>query len=298
MLKDIITFFTEDWERTGYFIGSIFTILGIITGLIYKFFENYYKLGKEKQADRIKYLEEELKLLESDALQGNATEKEQEYFKIFNFSGENSESETHLIAALKAAKKEIFIFGLTRNFYADDRLQKILQNKCKDVPINLFMINPDCASKKDRYRLEPSRAAYKNADYYKERIENTFIKLLDKCEPTKPGSKDPGISVHYYNFPCSFAMEKIDDEIRVFLYGYGKRGTDSPTFVFGEKHQCYNFFMEQIHWIIEQVNKKERTQWDDSNFEFVSLREIAYEKNHFGQQTARKTKVLCNDKGY
>lgn len=276
MINDYIKFFTEDWSRATYLIG----FLAAITGIIWKLFDHFYKLGKENQAETIKHLEIQINKLKINESHSIVKENELDEFKIYDFSGENSESETHLIASLESAKKEIFVFGLTRNFYADDRLQKILQNKCKVIPINIFMINPDCASKKDRYRLEPSRAAYKNADYYKERIEKTFIKLLEKCEATKPGSKDPGIGIYYYNFPCSFAMEKIDDEIRIFLYGYGKRGTDSPTFVFGDKHRCYNFFLEQIHWIIEQVSKKEKTQWDDSNFEFISLRDMANEKKH------------------
>ena len=152
--------------------------------------------------------------------------------RIFDFSGENSESEQHLLKSLSGAKRRIFVFGLTRNFYADDKIQKILIKKSSEIPIYIFMIDPDCFSKRDRYRLEPSRAAYKNAAYFKEKVETTFRKILARCTNINPGSRDPGICFMYYNFPCSFAMEQIDDEIRVFLYGYGKRGTDSPTFVF------------------------------------------------------------------
>ena len=190
---------------------------------------------------------------------------------IFDFSGENSDSEKNLLKSLSEAKNEIFVFGLTRNFYADDRIQRILKEKSSSIPINIFMMDPDCDSKKDRYRLEPSRAAYRNASVYKDKVEKTFIRLLGECKSTWPGSKDPGISFHYYNFPCAFAIEKIDSVIRVFLYGYGKRGTDSPTFVYSEGHSSYSFFDEQVEWIKEHANGNATAQWEDSDLKFYNL---------------------------
>ncbi|MCG7550819.1 hypothetical protein [Pseudoalteromonas sp. Of7M-16] len=243
--------------------GAIFAA----TAITYKYVEKHFKLSRQSNEDEIIVLKKELDKLKK------AGEKvmPSDLMKIYDFSGENSESEKHLLSSLSNAKEEIFVFGLTRNFYSDDKIQKILVEKCKAVPVKIFMMDPDGKSKKERYRLEPSRAAYRNSDVYKEKVEKTFLQLIYDCKETSIGSKDPGICFNYYDFPCSFAMEKIDREIRVFLYGYGKRGTDSPTFVFREGHTCYEYFSSQIDWIKEHGAGNGMPQWHDSDIVFTNL---------------------------
>jgi hypothetical protein len=52
-----------------------------------------------------------------------------------------------------------------------------------------------------------------------------------------------------YNFPCSFAMEKVDRSCRVMLYGHGKRGTEGPILVFDEGTPYWEYFVGQLRWL-------------------------------------------------
>ncbi len=255
----------EQYQETiAYLAITIFAAIG----LTYKYVEKHFKLKRQLSEDEIEKLSNEVDSLKATK---KSDSKSDELMKVYDFSGENSESEKHLLSALSNAKEEIFVFGLTRNFYSDDKIQKILIEKCNSIPIKIFMMDPDGKSKKDRYRLEPSRAAYRNADVYKDKVEKTFLRLIETCKETSIGSRDPGICFHYYDFPCSFAMEKIDHEIRVFLYGYGKRGTDSPTFVFKKGHSCYEYFSSQVDWIKDHGTGNGMPQWEGSDIVFTSI---------------------------
>jgi hypothetical protein len=55
--------------------------------------------------------------------------------------------------------------------------------------------------------------------------------------------------VYTYNFPCSFAIEKVDRTCRVVLYGHGKRGTEGPIFVFNEGTPYWDYFSSQLEWM-------------------------------------------------
>jgi hypothetical protein len=250
---------------TAVFIAAI---IGSITAT-YKYIENHYKLKIQLAEAKVEeLLNKKNSYIEKDQL-----------FEIFDFSGENSESEKHLLDSLENAKEEIFVFGLTRNFYSDDKIQKILIKKSKEIPIKIIMMDPDGKSKKERYRLEPSRAAYRNSNVYKEKVEKVFLKLIRQSKKITISSRDPGICFCYYDFPCSFAMEKIDNQIRVFLYGYGKRGTDSPTFVFHKGHPSYEYFNSQIDWMKEIGRGEGMPQWDDSNITFTDIANKSLERN-------------------
>jgi hypothetical protein len=45
-------------------------------------------------------------------------------------------------------------------------------------------------------------------------------------------------------------MERIDDSIRVMLYGHGKRGTDGPIMTFdkGDGSDYWDYFNGQLEW--------------------------------------------------
>ena len=55
--------------------------------------------------------------------------------------------------------------------------------------------------------------------------------------------------VYTYNFPCSFAIEKVDRTCRVMLYGHGERGTEGPIFVFNEGTPYWDYFSSQLEWM-------------------------------------------------
>lgn len=255
-------------EQYQQIIIALISVMSVVIGFTYKYLEKHFKLRIQLYKDKIEMLNREIKTykeLKEDKYEQN------KLMKIYDFSGENSESERHLLSALANAKEEIFVFGLTRHFYSEDKIQNILIEKSESIPINIIMMDPDGKSKKERYRLEPSRAAYRNSSVYKEKVEKTFLKLMQNSKKIKIGSKDPGICFCYYDFPCSFAMEKIDNQIRVFLYGYGKRGTDSPTFIFDKGHSCYEYFNSQIDWMKEHGKGNGMPQWDDSGIIFTNI---------------------------
>ena len=58
-----------------------------------------------------------------------------------------------------------------------------------------------------------------------------------------------GMRVYTYNFPCSFAIEKVDRTCRVMLYGHGKRGTEGPILVFNEGTPYWDYFASQLEWM-------------------------------------------------
>ena len=55
--------------------------------------------------------------------------------------------------------------------------------------------------------------------------------------------------IYTYNFPCSFAIEKVDRTCRVMLYGHGKRGTEGPILVFHEGTPYWDYFSSQLEWM-------------------------------------------------
>ncbi len=144
------------------------------------------------------------------------------------FSETNLASKNDLVDRLNAAQSEFVAFGLTRNFYAD-KISELLIEKAKNINIQLFLMHPDCASRVDRYRIEPIEAAFEDPSRFKTRVIDKFKRLLSTFNKENHNGK---IEIYFYDFPCSFAIEKIDNYIRVMLYGHGVRGTDGPIFVF------------------------------------------------------------------
>jgi hypothetical protein len=186
------------------------------------------------------------------------------------FASTNQSATEDLVDRLKSAEKQITIFGLTRNFYVDGRVLPILREKSRSVPVTLFLMDPKCASRRDRYRLEPTGAALESADRMRSHVLRPMQQLLAETRRVNKVG-DPGLSVYFYNFPCSFGMERIDSSIRVMLYGHGKRGTDSPVFVFRGGTTEYEYFSSQVDWLLRCVREEVGPPWDEKKISFSEL---------------------------
>lgn len=156
----------------------------------------------------------------------------------FPYTGE--ESEIDLIERISSAQSRINLFGLTRNYYAEPRMQRVLEEKVSRVPITMYLMDPHCESRRDRYRIEPAEAAMENPD----RFVREVLRPLHEIS-----LRSPKLRVFLYNFPCSYAIEEIDDACRVMLYGHGKRGTQAPIVIFGDDSSSHTYFTDQIRWL-------------------------------------------------
>ncbi len=108
------------------------------------------------------------------------------------------------------------------------------------MPVRVYVMDPDCASQRDRYRIEPSAASMEDPERYTREI----------LRPLYEATKDlPDFGIYLYNFPVSFAIEEVDDVCRVMFYGHGKRGTDGPILTFGEGTDYHAYFADQIRWL-------------------------------------------------
>jgi transcriptional regulator with XRE-family HTH domain len=151
-----------------------------------------------------------------------------------------------LVSRVRNAEREITVFGLTRNFYARDEILPLFQTKAGELPVTFYVMDPRCASRRDRYRLEPIEAAMEDPGRYTREILRPLFDASRRVEPVVPRA---GLRIYTYNFPCSFAMEKVDGSCRVALYGHGRRGTEGPTFVFDEGTPYWDYFDGQIAWL-------------------------------------------------
>ena len=73
--------------------------------------------------------------------------------------------------------------------------------------------------------------------------------LFDASQRITPATPEAGMRLYTFNFPCSFAIERIDRSCRVMLYGHGKRGTEGPMFVFTEGTPYWTYFIDQLRWL-------------------------------------------------
>lgn len=168
---------------------------------------------------------------------------------VLVFASGDSRSERHLIDSIARAERSITVFGLTRNFYVSDRLFPLLRKKAFEAPVVLFLMDPECPERAQRYRLEPTEAAMEDVARFRREVEEPLQKLMTKVPPTEAGSTRPGLAVYYYNFLCSHAIEEIDDQIRVMFYGHGVRGTDGPIMVVGRDTHLGRYFASQLRWL-------------------------------------------------
>lgn len=86
------------------------------------------------------------------------------------FAKTTPESERDLVARLRAAKTRVNVFGLTRNFFVRDEIRPILVAKAHEIPVVLYLMDPMCDSRRDRYRLEPLEAALQDPERMKAEV--------------------------------------------------------------------------------------------------------------------------------
>jgi transcriptional regulator with XRE-family HTH domain len=151
-----------------------------------------------------------------------------------------------LTRRIQGAVEEITVFGLTRNFYARDKILPLFESKAQRIPVTFYVMDPWCESRRDRYRIEPGEAAMEDPHRYAREILRPLQLTAERVEPEVPGA---GMRIFTYNFPCSFAMEKTDQTCRVMMYGHGKRGTDGPILVFSEGTPYWDYYNDQLDWL-------------------------------------------------
>jgi hypothetical protein len=162
-----------------------------------------------------------------------------------------------LVERVNNARKEITVFGLTRNFYAKDDILPLFEAKASEIPVKFYIMDPRCDSRRDRYRIEPTEAAMEDPARYTREILRPLFDASQRIIPKIPSS---GMQIFTFNFPCSFAIERIDQSCRVMLYGHGKRGTEGPILVFDEGTPYWTYFTDQLQWL-ERLATNPREPW-------------------------------------
>ena len=165
------------------------------------------------------------------------------------FSGTNGYPHEHLLSLLNSASKEIIFFGLTCSFYLSEHIKEIIIQKSQQIPITIIILKPESKHRKARYELEPAEAKYHDADYFKETVIKRYKDLKYRCDQL--GNSQ--LEIYLYDFTPVFGIEFIDDTIRVRLYGYMKRGTDSPIFVLSRGTDIFSYFESQIRSICKSA---------------------------------------------
>ncbi|MFF0489945.1 hypothetical protein ACFYTQ_13090 [Nocardia sp. NPDC004068] len=167
------------------------------------------------------------------------------------------ESDHDLRSRIVDAEREITVFGLTRNAYARDGTLDLLgQAASRGVAITIYVMDPWCESRRDRYRVEPAEAAMENPERY---IREGLIPLREAA------SAHPNWSIWTFDFPISFAVEKIDNAIRIAAYAPGRRGTESPIFVYDNDFPAYDYFAGQLDWLRARAENPHREPWRSKN---------------------------------
>ncbi|MGH4022053.1 MAG: hypothetical protein ACRDT0_23025 [Pseudonocardiaceae bacterium] len=162
-----------------------------------------------------------------------------------------------LVTRVNGAHDEISVFGLTGNSYAKDDMLPLFESKASEIPVTFYVMDPRCDSRRDRYRLEPVEAAMEDPARYTREI---LRPLFAASQRIVPATSSAGLRIFTYNFPCSFAIEKIDRSCRVMLYGHGRRGREGPIFVFDDNAPYWNYFADQIKWL-ERLATRPREPW-------------------------------------
>jgi hypothetical protein len=152
-----------------------------------------------------------------------------------------------LLSRVRGATEQISIFGLTRNFYAKDEILPFFESRAVDIPVTFYVMDPGCQARRDRYRIEPVEAAMEDPARYTREILRPLLAASRRVAPA--AAPTAGLRLYTYNFPCSFAIERIDRSCRVMLYGHGKRGTEGPTFVFEKGTPYWDYFAGQLDWL-------------------------------------------------
>ncbi|MGH3938159.1 MAG: hypothetical protein ACRDTG_05925 [Pseudonocardiaceae bacterium] len=181
----------------------------------------------------------------------------------------NPEVLDDLVRRVTKAHQEISVFGLSRNYYAKDDMLPLFEAKASEIPVTFYVMDPHCKSRQDRYRLEPVEAAMEDPTRYVREILRPLLAASHRIKPTTPSA---GMRIFTFNFPCSFAIEKIDRSCRVMLYGHGKRGTESPIMVFEDDTPYWKYFTDQIEWL-ERLANNPREPWTSKGLVIRPLEE-------------------------
>jgi hypothetical protein len=169
------------------------------------------------------------------------------------FLNTNHASQKDLLVRLEAAKERFTAFGLTRNFFMTEAMKAMFKQKVSEIPIKIFLMDPGSESRRDRYRIEPLEAALEDAKRFRREMLRPFAAFQKEVKGLK--GKRGSFEIYTYNFPCSFAMELIDDSCRVMLYGHNKRGTDGPILLFRNGTPYFEYFLSQIRWLEAMASK-------------------------------------------
>jgi hypothetical protein len=85
-------------------------------------------------------------------------------------------------------------------------------------------------------------------------------------ERIEPSNQEAGLRLYTFNFPCSFSIEHIDEHVRVALYGHGRRGTDSPVFLFQSGTPYFDYFSAQLEWLSLLASEPPKS-WTDKGLD-------------------------------
>lgn len=184
---------------------------------------------------------------------------------LASFPRTNDASQADLLGRLRQCREKFNAFGLTRNFYMGEA-RSLIEDLSRRVPVKLFLMDPESSSRADRYRIEPTEAAMRNPNVFEIEILRPLAEVMKSSQKEKYESNS-GLQVFFYNFPCSFAIEEIDDVCRVMLYGHAKRGTEGPIFIFREGNSYYEYFISQIRWLEDMALNGVREPWRTKGIE-------------------------------
>lgn len=162
-----------------------------------------------------------------------------------------------LVSRVSAAQETVSMFGLTRSIYTSDEMLPLFESKAHEIPVTFYVMDPHCDSRRDRYRIEPLEAEMEDPNRFQWEILRPLFAASHRVSPSIPSA---GLRIFTYNFPYSFAIEKIDRSCRVMLYGHGKRGTEGPIFVFNDNTPYWDYFAGQIQWL-ERLAESPREPW-------------------------------------
>lgn len=174
------------------------------------------------------------------------------------FSRTREESREDLVERIERAQRHIRLFSLTGNFYVS-KLKSLLKEKASRIPVSIYLMDPYSQARFNRYRIEPETARLSDPETFKQDVLGQYREMLR--DHPKRKKKGAGLSIYLYNFPCSFAMEEIDDVCRVMLFGHGMRGTEGPILVFRAGTPIYDYFANQFQWLNQLASRPSLEPW-------------------------------------
>jgi transcriptional regulator with XRE-family HTH domain len=165
----------------------------------------------------------------------------------------SAESETDLRDRLSGAQHRINLFGLSRNYYVKGEVLPLLEDRAEaGVPVHVYVMDPWCESRRDRYRIEPAEATMEDPERY---VREILVPLQAAA------GRHESFRIFTFNFPCSFAIEEIDDACRVMIYGHAKRGTMGPIITFQEGSPTYTYLADQVRWLEQMADEPATEPW-------------------------------------